>query len=179
MTNPLSVAAGIAGLISIKIQVTESLVKFYTSYKDQDSDVTRTTEKLENLLNTFQFLYAALQGRAFRPDKQDLIKSIESSIHKCDELIEELKEKYKKCEKASTTGIKSTIRTAGRRTVYPFRRSTLQKLDDTIGEIRHNLSLALEVLQLKDHKNTQDDITELKSLLEIVRATQISATIRD
>jgi ankyrin repeat domain-containing protein 50 len=35
------------------------------------------------------------------------------------------------------------------------------------------------VLQLRDHKNTQDDITELKSLLEVVRATQISASIRD
>jgi ankyrin repeat domain-containing protein 50 len=35
MTDPLSVAAGVAGLISLGIQVTESLVKFYTSYKGQ------------------------------------------------------------------------------------------------------------------------------------------------
>jgi ankyrin repeat domain-containing protein 50 len=53
---------------------------------------------------------------------------------------------------------------------YPFRQSTLQKLDEDISEIRDNLSLALEVLQLRDHKNTQDDITELKSLVEVVKS---------
>jgi ankyrin repeat domain-containing protein 50 len=179
MTDPLSVAAGIAGLISLGIQVTKSLVKFYTSYKGQDNDVIRMTEKLESLLGMFQFLHGALQRRIFRSHEQDLIKNIESSIHKCDELIEELKEECEKFDKASTTGIKGTIGAARRRATYPFRQSTLQKLDEAISEIRHNLSLALEVLQLGDHKNTQDDITELKSLLEVVRASQISSTIRD
>lgn len=179
MMDPLSVAAAIVGLLSLGIQVTESLVKFYTSYNGQDTDVTRTTKKLESLLDTFQSLQAALQSRTFQPDEQDLIKNIESSIHQCDELIEELKEECEKCEKTSTTGIKGTIRAAGRRAAYPFRQSTLQKLDEAINEIRHNLSLALNVLQLRDHKNTQDDIADLKSLLEVMRATQISATIRD
>jgi ankyrin repeat domain-containing protein 50 len=179
MTDPLSVAAGIGGLISLGIQVTESLVKFYTSYKGQDTDAIRTTGKLEGLLGTFEYLHAALQRRRFRPDEQDLIKNIESSIHECDELIKELKEECEKFDRASTTGIKGTVRAAGRRATYPFRQSTLQKLDEAIGEIRHNLSLALDLLQLRDHKNTQDDITELKSLLEVVRANQISSTIRD
>jgi ankyrin repeat domain-containing protein 50 len=179
MTDPLSITAGVAGLISLGIQVTASLVKFYAAYKGQDTDVARTTEKLESLWDTFRFLHAALQSRIFRPDEQDLIKNIESSIQECEELIQELKEECEKCQKASTTGIKGTIRTASRRAVYPFRQSTLLGLDEAIGEIRHNLSLALDVLQLRDHKNTQDDITELKSLLEVVRATQISSTIRD
>ena len=44
------------GLISFGIQVTESLVKFYTSYKGLDTDVARTPGNLENLLDTFKFL---------------------------------------------------------------------------------------------------------------------------
>jgi ankyrin repeat domain-containing protein 50 len=179
MTDPLSVAAGIAGLISLGIQVTGSLVEFYTLYKGQDVDMTRMTEKLENLLHTFQFLDAALQSRTFRRDEQDLIKNIESSIHKCDDLIQELKEEYEKFDKASTNGIKGAIKVAGRRAAYPFRQSTLQKLDEDISEIRDNLLLALDVLQLRDHQKIQDDITELKLLLEVVSASQISSTIRD
>jgi len=54
-----------------------------------------------------------------------------------------------------------------------------QKLDEAISEIRGNLSLALEVLQLRDYQRTQDDVTELKLLLELVRASQILSTIRD
>lgn len=179
MTDPLSVAAGTAGLISLGIQVTGSLVSFYTACKGQDIDIARTTGKLENLLDTFQFLDTALQRRTFRPDEHGLLKNIESSAQNCHELIQELNEECEKFNRTSTTGIKGAIRTAGRRAAYPFRQSTLQKLDEAISEIRHNLTFALDVLQLRDHKNTQDDITQLKSLLEVVRASQISATIRD
>ena len=62
---------------------------------------------------------------------------------------------------------------------YPFRQSTLLKLNETISEIRDNLTTALGVLQLRDHKNTRDDVTELKSLVEVVKASQISSTVRD
>ena len=60
MTDPLSVTAGIAGLFSIGIQVTESLVKFYNSYKSQDIDVARVTTKLESLSDIFRSLNAIL-----------------------------------------------------------------------------------------------------------------------
>jgi ankyrin repeat domain-containing protein 50 len=179
MTDPLSITAGVAGLISLGVQVTESLIKFYTSYKNRDADVNRTSEKLESLLGTFQFLSSALQKRTFRPDEQDLIKNIESSVDKCDELVQELQEEFEKCEKAATNGVRGSIRTAGRRAAYPFRESTLKKLDEAIGEIRDNLSLALNVLQLRDHESTQDDLTELKSLVKAVRGIQISSTVRD
>jgi ankyrin repeat domain-containing protein 50 len=121
MTDPLSVTAGIAGLISLGIQMTDSLVKFYTSYKGQEAAVTRTTENLESLLGTFRSLSSALQNRAFRPDEQDLIKNIESCIYQCDDLIQELKEKYKIFDKISVSGIKGTIKVTGRRATYPFR----------------------------------------------------------
>jgi ankyrin repeat domain-containing protein 50 len=90
MTDPLSITAGVAGLISLGVQVTESLIKFYTLYKNRDADVNRTSEKLESLLGTFQFLFSVLQKRTFRPDEQDLIKNIESFVDKCDELVQEL-----------------------------------------------------------------------------------------
>lgn len=125
MTDPLSVAAGIAGLISLGIQVTESLVEFYTSYKDQDTEVSRTTRNLETLLGIFKSLSSALQSRTFRPDGSELVKNIENLIYKCDEYIQELKEEWDKFNKATASRIKGTIKVGGRRATYPFRRSTL------------------------------------------------------
>ena len=113
MTDPLSVAASVAGLISLGIQVTESLVAFYTSYKGQDSEITRTTDKLEGLLNTFRFLSNALQKRQFRLDEQDLVKNVESSIQQCDELIQELQDECQEFNKVSTSGIRGAIKIAG------------------------------------------------------------------
>ena len=56
MTEPLSVAASVAGLISLGIQVTQSLVNFYNAYKYRDSDLVHMIERLDSLLDIFQCL---------------------------------------------------------------------------------------------------------------------------
>lgn len=58
------------------------------------------------------------------------------------------------------------LRIAGRRAIYSFRQSTLQKLDEDIDEIRANLLSALSVLQLKDNKRTHNEIAEIRILLD-------------
>lgn len=63
--------------------------------------------------------------------------------------------------------------------MYPFRKSTLQKIDEDIDQIRANLSSAVGVLQLDDTNRIQDDTTEIKTLLGLVKDIQISSSIRD
>ena len=179
MTDPLSVSAGVAGLVSLGIQVTSSLVNFYTSYKNQDVNVARTLGNLEGLRNTFQYLDEALKSRNFTAKERDLIKDIESSIENCHELISELQEECTKFDKTKRSGVLGTIKVAGGRAAYPFRQSTLGKLEEDIDEIRNTLSLVLNVLQLGVHQKTQDDIADVKSLVELVRASQLSSDIRD
>ena len=48
-----------------------------------------------------------------------------------------------------------------------------------IEEIRCNLFSALEVLHLNDRQRNHDDISEIRSLLNLIRTGQISSTIRD
>lgn len=179
MADPLSVAAGVAGLISLGIQSTQSLVDFYNAYKNRDSDLSSINERLESLLGIFQCLGKTLSDRVFQADEQGLIKCIETSVKNCDELIQELQDECQKFSKACSNGIKAAVRVVGRRAAYPFRQSTLQKLDEDVSEIRANLSSALEVLQLKDNRRIQDDITETKLLLDLVRTSQISSILRD
>lgn len=81
--------------------------------------------------------------------------------------------------KATSGGIIAVFGVAGRRATYPFRQSTLHKLDEDISDLHRNLSLAINVLQLKDSKNFQDDITDMKLLLNLVRTRQISENIRN
>ena len=178
MSDPLSIAGSVAGLISLGIQVTQSLVDFYTSYKNQDSELAGTIEKLDRLLVILESLEKTLSNRKFQADERSLIKNIETSIENCDELIHELQAECQKFSKSTSNGIKAVIKVAGHRAVYPFRQSTLQKLDEDIGEIRSNLSIAVELLQLKDNKRIQDDIEDVKLLLNLVRTSQISENIR-
>ena len=179
MTDPLSVAASVAGLASLGIQITDSLVRVYDLYKNQYSQVARTSEKLESLSAAFRSLEAALQDRTFRPNERDLLASITSATKKCQFLIEELSGENEKFQRCAIGGFEDKIGVASRRIAYPFRQSTLQKLQEDIGEIRNNVSIALEVLGINSVKQTQEDVVNVKSLLDLMRATQISSTIKD
>lgn len=177
--DPLSITGSVVGLISLGIQVTQSPVDFYKAYRDQNSNLRRTTEKLEHLQNVLQTLEDTLLSRRFQEDERDLRKKIESSVTSCDELIQELQGEFQLFEKSSAGGLRNTIRGVGRRVTYPFRQSTLQKLDEAVSEIRTNLSSALSVLHLKDDKRTHDDVPELKALLDLVRMDQVSFNLRE
>jgi ankyrin repeat domain-containing protein 50 len=179
MADGLSVASGIAGLISLGLQTANALVQFYTSYKDRDANIARTTGRLESLATTFCALDANIQRRKFQPNEKSLIDQINYSVRHCEEAVLELQDECKKLTETSSGSLKSAAKVAGRRVAYPFRESTLKKLDENVGELRDGLSLALDVLQLQDNQTTQDDISEVRSLIELMRATQISSSIRD
>ena len=179
MPDPFSVSAGVAGLIALGIQVSQSLVDFYNLYKDLNSDLNSTMKRLESLLNIFKYLGETVSNRKFQADERDLVENIETSISECDVLVHELQHEWKKLRKTSSGGVMSTIKIAGRRVTYPFRRSTLLRIDEDIDEIRANLSSALEVLQLKDNNRIQTDVADIKTLVNLVKTNQISNDICD
>ena len=179
MGDPISVTGTVVGVISLGIQVTQSLVSFYNSYKGQDSDLAHTTDTLNSLLEVFQSLKKTLSDRKFLADERGLVNNIETSIQNCDDLIYELQEEVQKFTRTSSGETVAIIKRVGRRATYPFRQSTLQKLDEDIKDIRTNISSALDALQLNDNKNIQDDITETKDLLGLIRTSQVSLELRD
>jgi hypothetical protein len=178
MADPLSIAAGVAGLLSLGLQTTNALVKFYTSHKGRNENIGRTTHRLETLQSAFDALQTALQQRKFQPDEETLIGRIESSIHSCAELIQELQEECTKLTGPVGGSFNDAVKVVGRRAAYPFRESTLKKLEEDAGEMRNHLSFALDILQLRDHKTAQDELAEMKSLVELMRATQISSAVQ-
>ena len=179
MADPLTITGTTVGVISLGIQVTQSLVNFYDSYKGQDLELLHMREGLEGLLDIFRCLDDTLSDRKFQAGEGSLVENIERSIRNCDELIQELQDECLKVKETSSKGIVAPVKVAGRRATYPFRQSTLKKLDEEIGEIRANLSFAMDVLQLKDNKRIQDDIYGMKALLDLVRTSQISSNLRD
>ncbi|KAI9683766.1 MAG: hypothetical protein M1822_005956 [Bathelium mastoideum] len=175
----LSVAASVAGIVSLGIQVTQSLVDFYSAYKDQKSDTVHTLKKLERLLGVLEILRTQISERTFISDEQALLKNIEGSVQVCEEYIQDLQSETEKVRGESRDGIRAAARTAAYRVAYPFRQSTLHKLDENIEEIVSHISFALQLLGRKDVHKVQSNIEDTKALLELVRADQISSEIRE
>lgn len=178
MADPLSVTASVAGLVSLGIQVTQSLVAYYAAYKSQKTDVSNTAKKLEHFLGVLEILQGQLAGRQFRADERDLLEKIETSIQVCNECVQELQFENDKFKDGPKDSIRAAAQTASRRLAYPFRQSTLQKLDEAIDETVSQLSLVLQMLQQKDIGYIRDGIGETKALLDLVRADQVSSSIR-
>lgn len=177
MADPLSVAGSAVGIVSLGIQVTQGLCDYYTAFKNQYSDVAHTIQKLERLLELQESLRHQAEARKFQADEQDLLRNIESCVEQCTECIKELEDEANKFKQNATDGVRSAVRGAARRVAYPFRQSTLQKLDEDIDEVVHHLSLALQLLQQKDIGRVQDDVEDVKALLNLVRSSQVSSTI--
>lgn len=179
MVDPLSLSGTVVGMISLGIQVTQTLFDFYTAAKNQYSDIAHTTQNLERLLGNLESLRHQADSRTFRADEQELLGNIESSVRRCEECIRELENEADKFKPKSTDGFQAIAIATTRRVAYPFRQSPLQKLDEDIDEIVGHLILALQLLQQKDIGYIQDDIEDVKALLSLVRASQISSEIRE
>ncbi|ERF68902.1 hypothetical protein EPUS_04554 [Endocarpon pusillum Z07020] len=179
MGDPLGIAAGTAGLISLGIQIFKGLYDFYTVYKHKDVIVARTIHRLDGLLKTLEQLEKGLQDRQFKASETDQRQKIEECIECCRDVIEELQSELEKCRNAPDKGIQAAVKRAGRKLAYPFRESTLQKLNEDVNELRDDLKVALDVLQLKCVDEIQHDMIDVKTNITLIRTTQISDAIQN
>ncbi|KAF7533080.1 hypothetical protein G7054_g7395 [Neopestalotiopsis clavispora] len=179
MADPLSVAGSAVGVISLGIQVAQSLFDYYSAFKSQYTDVADIAKKLDSLLEVLGSLQNHVKTRRFRADEQDLLRKIEGLINECEECIEELQEVANKFAQCPTSTVQSAIRATARRVSYPFRKSTFEKLDEDISDIIKCLQLALQLLQQEVVARVQNDLEDVKSLLNLVWSSQISSKIRD
>lgn len=167
MGEPLSVAASAAGIVSLGLQVCQSIVSFYQSYTDQERDVSRTLTSILGLLKVLESLDATLKERRFTPEEEHTRRNLEESISACTESIEELRTELEKFQSRAGTGRPGTevMRRGLRKVSCPFKESTLMKLRETVQDMRDNIGLALECLGLKTATAQIRDIQEVSSKL--------------
>lgn len=178
MSDPLSIAAGIAGFLSLGIQVMQTFVDFYSVYKSQDTDIAKITQNIENLQSSFRSLEIAVHQRQSQPNVEELLQEVDKATQRCYEIIHELEAECQKLQTESCINLKGRLQAVGRRATYPFRKSTLQRIEEDIGEIRENVLFALSVLQFKSNNQIENEISTVRSLLERTNSSQISFAIR-
>ncbi|KAK5045846.1 hypothetical protein LTR84_008939 [Exophiala bonariae] len=178
MSDPLSVAASVAGLLSLGLQSTEYLYKYYTAWRDQHRDLAKVSDQLGGLLESLQFIDEIVRTRTWRPSEQLIIQDIEKSIIRSKDTINVLQTEVEKFKHEPAGNWKKTAVVVGRRAAYPFKRSTLEDLGDDVSDFRDNLSVALQALQLKEHHNTQGDIEEVNAVARDIQARSVSVDLR-
>ena len=143
----LGLSSGAAGLISLGITVCQGLLDYYRSWKDAEDQVTHMYASIEALTETFKLLESAIEPKVFN---RASVQKVEESIRSAESGLQSLRKKLEKIRLApSQPGWKAKGMAQLRRTVFPFKESTLAKLKELGIELRQELKLALEVLQIE------------------------------
>ncbi|KAJ0160764.1 Ankyrin-2 [Colletotrichum tanaceti] len=176
MADPLSTAGTAVGIASLGIQVTQALFKYYNDVKDQPSDTSRTLKKLERLLHFLRRLESHMSSK---DRNEELADEVQDNVRECDECIKELKNILDNFGQTPDGSFRAAVRATGRRLAYPFRLSTLQKLDEDVDDAVSSLSRALALLQQDTVDHIENDVEDIKAVLAAVSARIVSAEIRD
>ncbi|KAH0536219.1 hypothetical protein FGG08_006886, partial [Glutinoglossum americanum] len=148
MAEALGVAGSVVGIVSLGIQLTQGLLKYYESWEDQDNDISDMCASLDSLQRTLTILSKTIQPPArFGMSIKD---SVEKNVNRTNGALEKLKGELRKVQgtEPPKPGARSTMRRHVRRALYPFREETLSKIQRVVSEARSNLDLALQVLQV-------------------------------
>lgn len=133
------------GVISLGIQVCQGLVEYYGSWRDAPKDVARMCQSIRSLEEMLNVVNTIVKDNRFASQAES---GIQSGIDSCATSIVELQSQLIKVQEINGPGTWSKVHGQGRRLLYPFRESTLLKLNGIVAEMRENLSFALDVLQL-------------------------------
>lgn len=145
--EPLGLSSGAAGLISLGITVCQGLLNYYHAWKDAEDQVAHMYASIEGLTETFRLLESAIESNMLR---RETVQKVEGSIRSAERGLESLRKKLDKIRLSPAQPgwrVKSTAQF--RRTLFPFKESTLAKLKELGIELRQDLTLALEVLHIE------------------------------
>ncbi|KAF6809669.1 hypothetical protein CPLU01_15461 [Colletotrichum plurivorum] len=179
MSDPLSTAGSVVGVISLGLQVTQMLLKYYNDVKDQPSETHKTLQKISKLESLLDLIETELKPT---PSDEILTNKVIDCMEVCRECLHELEEAAKKFSKtppASKRSFRAAARVWRRRLAYPFERGTLIKFDEEIDDAIECLNLALSTLQQSKIGGIENDVEDIKEALAIVEACVVSAEIRD
>lgn len=167
----LGVAGGAVGIISLGIQVCQGLIQYYGSWKDAPKNVAQMCRSVQNLEETLKVLKVTIKDKGVATRAET---GVQSSIDACTVSINELQGELIRVQEVKGSSIWSKVHGQGRRLLYPFRESTLLRLEEIVAEIRENLSLAVDVLHLQGTANTGEQLeyvsTQVNDLVTFVRS---------
>jgi ankyrin repeat domain-containing protein 50 len=145
MADPFSVAGSAVGVISLGIQACQSLVQYYGSWKDAQSNVGKMSASVTALVPMLKLLRVVLEEEHFAGDVRT---AVEDSVKNVSTAVKELNIELHKFRGIKAITFRDRIYEQGRRLQYPFQEGTIFKLRDILSDLRASLLVAINILQL-------------------------------
>src|ERR1700759_4060604 len=175
MADPLSIAASVAGLVTISEAVFHAVVSYGKEVKHAPEEVTRLAIRISELsgaLHSLRLLVVQLSA-----EKATVLLRMES-IRECQRLLNQIRERLAPMQAPKTRSTRSSIQQAMRRLAWPFTLPETDKLVSKVEQFKSDFSFALSTenaMAIFDVRISQEnmgrDIHEIK--LELNRRQEI------
>jgi hypothetical protein len=140
-------AAGSAvGIASLGIQVCQGLLSYYHDWRSYHDDIISAYDKVSSLERTLTLLNESLNQPFL--DAKRKARAYESLVS-CGSSMHALEKRCAKLQaSAQPSGLREKAAAVTKRTLYPFKASTLAKVSETVNDLLDQLSLAVQALHL-------------------------------
>ena len=147
MMEGFAAAANAAGVLNLGLVVCQELLSYYSSWRGAADDVNRMYASIEALAKTLLCL-----KRTYQKEHLDVevVERVKECIKACESGMSSLQKKLDKIKNITQANPKRMERMKAQfqRTLYPFKESTLAKLKEICNDLRDDLGLALNTLQM-------------------------------
>jgi len=152
-------AATALGIASFGIQVCQGLLDYYDSWKGRDSDISSARGSVAELSATLVLLEDSLK----REELDDKISQrVRESLQQCRSRLEDLSETCRGLRRnEQPVGLRGKARATLEKSQYHFRKKAPVTAQETVNEIREDLKLAVQVLQLDTSARSQSILNEV------------------
>ena len=150
MGEPLSIAAGTAGIVSLGLQVCGGLIKYCRAWRHHDNDIAEALERITNLDLAFKALNEIISVVEI-PDNEptDIFRVARDKIQSCITNLNKLHSILIECESINEpAGVFDKVHNARLRSTAFFNKDRFQGLRGSITDTQIKLESAMEILKL-------------------------------
>ncbi|KAI0885923.1 uncharacterized protein GGS22DRAFT_188212 [Annulohypoxylon maeteangense] len=146
MAELLGVVSGAAGLLSLGITMCQGILTYYNAFRDSRDDIDKMCASVEDIGRILLAVHSTLSQGRFN---KQIIAMVDENIRCCKEGLDVFAKKLDKIRARNPDGtVKTQLENAKRKVFYPFKESTLVKLREVCDDLKDNLGLVLDVLNI-------------------------------
>lgn len=167
MADPVSVAGSAVGVISLAITTCQGVISYYDSWENQEQNISDAKRKIERLQSS---LFALEEILPKISSSSAIAEHVKQCVLCCGEGTARLEQFLGRCrEDPAPLSLKAKFRVLRQKAIFPFRKSSLDRLRGIVRDLEGDLGTALRVLQLYVAIFVPSFLSSLRIILTVVQ----------
>lgn len=157
--------------VSLGLQVCSGLLKYYQDCESYDVDIREMCASVDSLNMTFSLLANRFQAMGPSLPTDSTVTLATERLRSCKAGVSALEKKLTKLRNNNPSGVrpKAPAVLNFNRLIYPFRKSTLEKLKEIVQDLVRSLQFAIEVFLVDNSAEMRNDIKRVDDVVADIR----------